>query len=82
MHSLCRVARLHGEVGGIEKQTYLRARHSCQFDVKCGSKVVIPAGTTGVKIAFGQSRLKRYDENSEKYVPMNVYIYKDRIYHA
>ena len=61
---------------------FVTLKNPTQFDVKCGSKVVIPAGTTGVKIAFGQNRLKRYDENSEKYVPMNVYIYKDRIYHA
>ena len=61
---------------------FVTLKNPTQFDVKCGSKVVIPAGTTGVKIAFGQSHLKRYDENLEKYVPMNVYIYKDRIYHA
>lgn len=52
------------------------------FDVKCGKKVVLSAGTVGVKIAFGQSRLTRID-GSGKTVNMNVYMAPDgKIYHA
>lgn len=53
-----------------------------EHDVKCNAKVVIPAGTTGVKIAFRQSHLTRWDENLQKCVPMNVYIWKGHVYHA
>lgn len=49
--------------------------------VYCGKKEVIPAGTTGVKIAFRQSHLTRLDENG-KLVNLNVYIHKGNVYHA
>lgn len=52
------------------------------YDVKCNSKIVIPAGATGVKIAFRQSHLKRWDDVLNKFVKMNVYIYKGKVYHA
>lgn len=45
------------------------------YDVMCGTGVAIPAGTKNVKIAFGQSHLRRWDEKSQKYVPMNVYLW-------
>lgn len=45
------------------------------YPVMCGRGVAIPAGTTGVKIAFGQSSLRRWDEDKQKYVPMNVYLW-------
>lgn len=52
------------------------------WPVKCGNKVVIPAGTTGVKIAFAQSRLTRVDDNG-RVVRMNVYVAPDgKVYHA
>lgn len=53
-----------------------------KFDVKCGSKVVIPAGTKNVKIAFRQSHLMRFDEKLGRFVNLNVYIYKGKVYHA
>lgn len=53
-----------------------------EFDVKCGSKVVIPAGTKNVKIAFRQSHLMRFDEKLGRFVNLNVYIYKGKVYHA
>lgn len=53
-----------------------------EFDVKCGSKVVIPAGAKNVKIAFRQSHLKRFDETLGHFVNLNAYIYKGKIYHA
>lgn len=53
-----------------------------EFDVKCGSKVVIPAGTKNVKIAFRQSHLTRLDEATGNIVNLNVYIYKGKVYHA
>lgn len=53
-----------------------------KYDVKCGSKTVIPAGTTGVKIAFEQSNLTYIDDfGVEK--RMNVYMLPDgRKYHG
>ena len=56
-------------------------------DVKCGSKVVIPAGTKYVRIAFRQSHLQRFDEELQRWINMNVYrVYKPgvgwRMYHA
>lgn len=53
-----------------------------EFDVKCGSKVVIPAGTKNVKIAFRQSHLERFDEELGRFVNLNVYICKGKVYHA
>lgn len=52
------------------------------YPVKCGKKTVIPAGTTHVRIAFGQSHLRYWNEDKQKYVPMNVYLYKGKLYHA
>ena len=52
------------------------------YPVRNGSKVVIPEGATGVKIAFRQSHLKRFDEVLQRWVSMNVYIYKGRVIHA
>lgn len=46
------------------------------YDVKCGTRIAIPAGTKNVKIAFGQSHLRRWDEDKQKFVPMNVYLWK------
>lgn len=51
------------------------------YPVYCGTKCVIPAGTKNVKIAFGQSHLKRLDESTGRYVPMNVYLHKGHCYH-
>lgn len=41
---------------------FVRLTQPLKFDVKCGSKVVIPAGTENVKIAYRASHLTRYDE--------------------
>lgn len=52
------------------------------FDVKCKTKVVIPAGTKGVKIAFGQSR-QTYVNSFGKVRNMNVYMAPDgQVYHV
>lgn len=51
-------------------------------DVRCNTKIVIPAGTRGVRIAFRQSHIFRWDEAEKKFVPMNVYLYKGKLYHA
>ena len=61
---------------------FVKLTKPLQFDVKCGSRVVIPAGTLNVRVAFRQSHLLRYDEKLKKWVPMNVYIWKGKIYHA
>ena len=52
------------------------------YDVRCNTKIVIPAGTRGVRIAFRQSHLFRWDEAEKVFVPMNVYLYKGKLYHA
>ena len=52
------------------------------FDVKNGSTIVIPKGTTGVEIAFRQSHLTRIDEETGCIVKLNVYRYKGKLYHA
>lgn len=53
-----------------------------KHDVKCNTKVVIPAGTKGVQIAFRRSHLTRFDAESGKQVNLNIYLYKGRMYHA
>ena len=53
-----------------------------EFDVMCGSKIVIPKGTKNVKIAFRQSHLTYRDPESNRLIKMNVYLYKGRVYHA
>jgi len=52
-----------------------------KYAVKCNTKVVIPEGAVGVKCAFRQSHLKRWDDATQKLVPMNVYLYKGKLYH-
>jgi len=52
------------------------------YPVKCNTKIVIPEGTTGVKIAFGQSHLTYKDPETGRTKKMNVYLYNGRIYHA
>ena len=53
-----------------------------EFDVKCGNKVVIPAGSTNVRIAFRQSHMWRTDDITGEKCKMNVYLWKSRLYHA
>ena len=53
-----------------------------EYPVYCNTKVVIPAGATGVKIAFRQSHLTRWDDALKQRVKMNVYIWKGHVYHA
>jgi hypothetical protein len=53
-----------------------------KYDVYCGSKCVLPAGTPDVKIAFRQSHLRRYDKCAKRFVPMNVYMHKGAVYHV
>lgn len=54
---------------------YNMGKRGLEYPVMCGKGVAIPAGTTGVRIAFGQSHLQRWDEDKQKYVPMNVYLW-------
>ena len=61
---------------------YNMGNRGLAFEIKCGSTVVIPKGAKWVKIAFKQSHLVRYDERMERWVPMNVYLYKGKMYHA
>lgn len=61
---------------------FIKMTRGLKYDVKCGSKVVIPAGTEGVKIAFGQSHLQYFNESKQCWMNMNVYLYKGKLYHA
>lgn len=54
---------------------YNMDKRALGYPVMCGKGVAIPAGATGVRIAFGQSHLQRWDEGKQKYVPMNVYLW-------
>lgn len=52
------------------------------YDVKCNNTVVLPKGTRGVKIAFGQSHLTYTDPTTGRQRHMNVYSYNGNLYHA
>lgn len=60
---------------------FIPMKHGLKHSVYCGSTVVIPKGTKGVKIAFRQSHLWRKDEETGKLVRMNVYMHKGHCYH-
>ena len=53
-----------------------------EYAVYCGKKLVIPAGATGVKIAFRQSHLYRLDPDTGRRIKLNVYLWRGRLYHA
>jgi hypothetical protein len=59
----------------------VRMNRPLEYAVYCGKKCVIPAGATGVSIRFRASHLHRIDEDGNT-VPMNVYYWKGKIYHA
>lgn len=61
---------------------YNMGKKALKHDVKCGTKVVIPAGTKNVKIAFRQSHLTRIDDETGKVVNMNVYMVGGKVFHA
>lgn len=67
--------------GSSSYRFYNMGKRGLEYPVMCGKGVAIPAGTTGVRIAFGQSHLQRWDENKQKFVPMNVYCWKGHLYH-
>lgn len=68
--------------GGSSYHFYNMGRRPLAYPVMCGRGVAIPAGTTGVRIAFGQSHLSRWDDEKQKHVPMNVYLHRGRLFHA
>jgi len=61
---------------------YNMGNRPLEHAVYCNTKEVIPAGATGVKIAFRQSHLTRWDDVLKQRVKMNVYIWKGHVYHA
>lgn len=61
--------------GSKSYRFYNMGERSLEYPVMCGKGVAIPAGTKHVKIAFGQSHLQRWDEDKQKYVLMNVYLW-------
>lgn len=66
----------------MEYKFYDMGDKPLKFDVKCKSKVVIPAGTVGVKIAYKQSHITYVNDFGQK-VRMNIYMTPDgKIYHA
>lgn len=72
---------------GSSYKFYNMGSRGLEHDVKCGSKVVIPAGMKNVRIAFRQSHLTRFDEDLQKWVNLNVYLVHQpgvgmRMYHA
>lgn len=61
---------------------FVKMNKPLEYPVYNGKTVVIPAGAKNVKIAFRQSHLTRFDENTNKTVPLNVYIYGSSVIHA
>ena len=66
----------YNKSGSSSYKFYNMGSKGLKHDVMCGTGVAIPAGTKNVKIAFRQSHLRRWDEEKQKYVPMNVYMVK------
>ena len=67
--------------GSTSYKFYNMGERGLEYPVMCGKNVAIPAGTTGVRIAFGQSHLRRWNEKKQQFVPMNVYCFKGHLYH-
>ena len=63
-------------------QLQKKGKKQKKHEVYNGKSIAIPEGATGVKIAFRQSHLRRFDEDCGKWVPMNVYLYKGKVVHA
>lgn len=61
---------------------YNMGKRPLEHPVRCNSKTVIPAGATNVKIAFGASPFTYVHPDTGKLKHLNVYIYKNRMYHA
>ena len=57
-------------------------REPLKYDVRRGRKIEIPAGATGVEIAFRQSPFKYFNEEKNRFIPLNVYRYQGRLIHA
>lgn len=70
------MAKSNTKSGSSSYKFYNMGSTGLKHDVMCGTGVAIPAGTKNVKIAFRQSHLRRWDEEKQKYVPMNVYMAK------
>ena len=67
------MAKSNTKSGSSSYKFYNMGSNGLKHDVMCGTGVAIPAGTKNVKIAFRQSHLRRWDEEKQRYVPMNVY---------
>lgn len=61
---------------------YNMGKKPLNYPVYNGKSIAIPEGATHVKIAFRQSHLRRFDETQNKWIPMNVYLYKGKVIHA
>lgn len=63
---------------------FIRMAQPLKYDVCVGRnrKVVIPAGTPHVEIAFKQSPFKYFDKEKNKHVPFNVYRINGQLIHA
>lgn len=61
---------------------YNMGNRPLEHDVCYGSKIVIPKGATGVKIAFRQSPIRAFVKKYGKVMNLNVYIWKNRMYYA
>ena len=61
---------------------FIKMTRGLEHPVFCNTKCVIPAGAEGVRIAFRQSHLQRWDNDLQKFVNLNVYLWHGRLYHA
>ena len=61
---------------------YNMGERPLDYPVRCNTKIVIPAGATHVKIAFGASPFTYRCPETGKLKHLNVYIWKNHMYHA
>ena len=66
----------------MRRPSFIKMLKPLQYDVKCNSKVVLPAGTTDVYIKFRGSHLTFVNPDTGKLQHMNVYMHKGKCYHG
>jgi len=66
----------------MKTSKFIKMQKPLKYDVKCGNKVVLPAGTEDVYIKFRGSRLTYVCPQTGKTERMNVYLHHGKCYHG